>query len=101
MIGSPYMKAKVNNKNVYCNSFFRPEDAIPDFESVLKLNKEIAAAHVNLGLIYMTKHMNFHRSEYVAVKFKIFAWFNFSIFFSKPRRLELIFGSHCVFLFFV
>ena len=40
---------------------FRPEDAIPDFEAVLKLNKDIACAYVNLGLIFMTKHLNHHR----------------------------------------
>ena len=40
---------------------FRHEDAIPDFEAVLKLNKEMATAHVNLGLIYMLKMENYHR----------------------------------------
>lgn len=39
----------------------RFEDAIPDFESVLKLNKDIACAHVNLGLIYMNHYENYHR----------------------------------------
>ncbi len=37
----------------------RYEDAIADFENVLKLDKTIAAAHVNLGLIYMTKLENY------------------------------------------
>ena len=37
----------------------RHEDAIADFEIVLKLDKSIAAAHVNLGLIYMTKLENY------------------------------------------
>lgn len=40
---------------------FRHEDAIPDFEAVLKLDKEMATAHVNLGLIYMLKMENYHR----------------------------------------
>jgi len=42
---------------VYC----RAEDAIPDFESVLKLNKDSACAHVNLGLIMMNHYENNHR----------------------------------------
>ena len=40
----------------------RYDDAIPDFEAVLKLNKDMAVAHVNLGLIYMLKLDNYHRS---------------------------------------
>ena len=40
-------------------SLSRHEDAIADFETVLKLDKSIAAAHVNLGLIYMTKLDNY------------------------------------------
>ena len=40
---------------------FRPEDAIPDFESVLKLNKDNACSHVNLGLIMMNHYGNYHR----------------------------------------
>ncbi|XP_022099054.1 uncharacterized protein LOC110983798 isoform X2 [Acanthaster planci] len=40
----------------------RYEDAIADFENVLKLDKTIAAAHVNLGLIYMTKVENYHKA---------------------------------------
>lgn len=40
---------------------YRAEDAIPDFESVLKLNKESACAHVNLGLIMMNHYENNHR----------------------------------------
>ena len=39
----------------------RPEDAMPDFESVLKLNKDNACAHVNLGLIMMNHYDNYHR----------------------------------------
>ncbi|XP_012943224.1 uncharacterized protein LOC101857057 [Aplysia californica] len=50
------------HRGILYNTLGKPEDAIPDFESVLKLNKEIAAAHVNLGLIYMTKHLNYHRA---------------------------------------
>lgn len=45
----------------YALVFYRFEDAIPDFESVLKLNKDIACAHVNLGLIYMNHYENYHR----------------------------------------
>lgn len=45
----------------YALVFHRFEDAIPDFESVLKLNKDIACAHVNLGLIYMNHYENYHR----------------------------------------
>lgn len=33
----------------------QPEDAIADFEAILKLRKDVAVAHLNLGLIYMTK----------------------------------------------
>ena len=40
---------------------FRHEDAIPDFEAVLKLDHQMAVAHVNLGLIYMLKMDNHHR----------------------------------------
>lgn len=47
--------------HVYALLFYRFEDAIPDFESVLKLNKDIACAHVNLGLIYMNHYENYHR----------------------------------------
>lgn len=47
--------------HVYALVFHRFEDAIPDFESVLKLNKDIACAHVNLGLIYMNHYENYHR----------------------------------------
>lgn len=50
------------HRGILYNSQGRPEDAIPDFEAVLKLNKDIACAHVNLGLIYMTKHLNYHRA---------------------------------------
>ena len=39
----------------------RHEDAIPDFEAVLKLDKDMACAHVNLGLIFMEKMQNHHR----------------------------------------
>ena len=40
----------------------RHDDAIPDFEAVLKLDKDMAVAHVNLGLIYMLRHENYHRA---------------------------------------
>ncbi|XP_033111439.1 uncharacterized protein LOC117112460 isoform X2 [Anneissia japonica] len=40
----------------------RFEDAMADFESVLKLDRNMAAAHVNLGLIYMTKLNNYHKA---------------------------------------
>ncbi|XP_013415730.1 uncharacterized protein LOC106177489 [Lingula anatina] len=43
------------HRGILYNSTGRPEDAIPDFETVLKLDKDIASAHVNLGLIYMTQ----------------------------------------------
>ncbi len=44
----------------------RHEDAIPDFEAVLKLNKDMAVAHTNLGLIYMLKMENYHRYPYIS-----------------------------------
>ncbi|XP_076446152.1 uncharacterized protein LOC143283739 isoform X2 [Babylonia areolata] len=50
------------HRGILYNAQSRPEDAIPDFEAVLKLNKDIACAHVNLGLIFMTKHQNYHRA---------------------------------------
>ncbi|XP_071495128.1 uncharacterized protein [Diadema antillarum] len=40
----------------------RHEDAITDFDSVLKLDRTIAAAHVNLGLIYMMDKDNYHKA---------------------------------------
>ncbi|KAH9523334.1 hypothetical protein Btru_066421, partial [Bulinus truncatus] len=49
-------------RGILYNTLGKPEDAIPDFESVLKLNKDIAPAHVNLGLIFMTRHLNYHRA---------------------------------------
>ena len=39
----------------------RHDDAISDFDSVLKLDRSIAAAHVNLGLIYMAQLDNYHK----------------------------------------
>ena len=39
----------------------RYEDAIPDFEAVLKLDKDCACAHTSLGLIYMNNLENHHR----------------------------------------
>ena len=45
----------------HCDLWGRYDDAIPDFEAVLKLNKDMAVAHVNLGLIYMLKLDNYHR----------------------------------------
>lgn len=33
----------------------QPEEAIADFEAILKLRKDVAVAHLNLGLIYLTK----------------------------------------------
>ncbi|XP_059155839.1 uncharacterized protein LOC131940934 [Physella acuta] len=50
------------HRGILYNTLGRPDDAIPDFESVLKLNKDLAAAHVNLGLIFMTRHFNFQRA---------------------------------------
>ena len=47
--------------NFFLCHFYRPEDAAPDFESVLKLNKDFACAHVNLGLIMMSHYNNYHR----------------------------------------
>ncbi|XP_071949677.1 uncharacterized protein [Antedon mediterranea] len=40
----------------------RCEDAMTDFESVLKLDRNMAAAHVNLGLIYMNKLNNYYKA---------------------------------------
>ena len=37
---------------------FRWEEAVNDFESALELNINIPAAHVNLGLIHLTKFNN-------------------------------------------
>jgi len=39
----------------------RWEDAIPDFEAALQLDSELASAHVNIGLIYITKYSNYHK----------------------------------------
>ncbi|CAL1530862.1 unnamed protein product [Lymnaea stagnalis] len=50
------------HRGILYNTLGKPESAIPDFESVLKLNKDVAAAHVNLGLIFMTRHSNYHRA---------------------------------------
>ncbi|XP_071844864.1 uncharacterized protein [Apostichopus japonicus] len=37
-------------------------DAISDFENVLKLNKHMSAAYVNMGLIYMNKLDNYYKA---------------------------------------
>ncbi|WAR00024.1 TTC6-like protein [Mya arenaria] len=50
------------HRGILYNAMGRPDDAIPDFESVLKLNKDSACAHVNLGLIMMNHHDNYHRA---------------------------------------
>ncbi|KAJ8298279.1 hypothetical protein KUTeg_024810, partial [Tegillarca granosa] len=50
------------HRGILYNAMNKPEDAIPDFESVLKLNKDIACAHVNLGLIFMNHYENYHRA---------------------------------------
>lgn len=39
----------------------QPEDAIADFEAILKLRKDVAVAHLNLGLIYLTKMESFQK----------------------------------------
>lgn len=54
-----------------CFPFCRPTDAIPDFESVLKLNKDMACAHINIGLILMNHYQNYHRSLFFVYIFKI------------------------------
>ncbi|VDH90326.1 Hypothetical predicted protein [Mytilus galloprovincialis] len=50
------------HRGILYNSMHRYEDAIPDFESVLKLRKDVACAHVNLGLIFMNHYENYHRA---------------------------------------
>ena len=40
---------------------FRWEDAVQDFEAALQLDSELASAHVNIGLIYITKYGNYHK----------------------------------------
>jgi tetratricopeptide (TPR) repeat protein len=35
------------------------DEAIKDFESALRLDKEFAPAYVNLGVIYMNTTMNY------------------------------------------
>ncbi|XP_033743076.1 uncharacterized protein LOC117329299 isoform X6 [Pecten maximus] len=50
------------HRAILYDSMGKHEDAIPDFESVLKLNKDIACAHVNLGLIFMNHYDNYHRA---------------------------------------
>ncbi|KAL9955567.1 hypothetical protein ACROYT_G036906 [Oculina patagonica] len=40
----------------------RWEDAVPDFEAALQLDSELASAHVNIGLIYITKYSNYHKA---------------------------------------
>ena len=47
--------------SLHSRFYCRFEDAIPDFESVLKLRKDVAGAHVNLGLIFMNHYENYHR----------------------------------------
>jgi tetratricopeptide (TPR) repeat protein len=47
------------HRGILYNEMGRPDDAIPDFESVLKLNKDNACAHNNLGLIYYQME-NYH-----------------------------------------
>ncbi|XP_074650504.1 uncharacterized protein LOC141905524 isoform X2 [Tubulanus polymorphus] len=49
------------HRGILYNEMGRWEDAIPDFEAVLKLNKDIACAHVNLGLIYYQLE-SYHRA---------------------------------------
>lgn len=43
------------------SSFFRWEDAVPDFEAALQLDSNLASAHVNIGLIYIIKNSNYHK----------------------------------------
>ncbi|XP_021358969.1 uncharacterized protein LOC110454008, partial [Mizuhopecten yessoensis] len=50
------------HRGILYDTMGKHEDAIPDFESVLKLNKDIACAHVNLGLIFMNHYDNYHRA---------------------------------------
>lgn len=50
------------HRGILYNAMHRYEDAIPDFESVLKLRKDVAGAHVNLGLIFMNHYENYHRA---------------------------------------
>ena len=39
----------------------RVEEAVCDFEDVLQLNNFVACAHVTLGLIEMTRQLNYRR----------------------------------------
>ena len=39
----------------------RWDEAINDFESALRLDKCIPSAHVNIGLLFITKHGNYPR----------------------------------------
>ncbi|XP_041358343.1 uncharacterized protein LOC121375146 isoform X3 [Gigantopelta aegis] len=50
------------HRGILYDAMDQATDAICDFESVLKLNKDVACAHVNLGLIYMKKYQNYHRA---------------------------------------
>ncbi|ELT94016.1 hypothetical protein CAPTEDRAFT_222812 [Capitella teleta] len=50
------------HRGILYNEICKHEDAIPDFEAVLKLDKDCACAHVNLGLIFMQKMNNYHRA---------------------------------------
>lgn len=56
----------------------QPEDAIADFEAILKLRKDVAVAHLNLGLIYLTKMDSFQKYEmhrpfdFVCVKWNVY-----------------------------
>ena len=45
----------------------QPEDAIADFEAILKLRKDVAVAHLNLGLIYLTKMDSYQKYVLVLV----------------------------------
>ncbi|XP_064609394.1 LOW QUALITY PROTEIN: uncharacterized protein LOC135473473 [Liolophura sinensis] len=50
------------HRGILYNAMDKPEDAIPDFEALLKLDNDISVAHINLGLIYMKKFEDYSRA---------------------------------------
>lgn len=50
------------HRGILYDEIGRHEDAIMDFEAVVKLDRDMACAHVNLGLIYLNRMGNPHRA---------------------------------------
>ncbi|XP_067933193.1 uncharacterized protein [Watersipora subatra] len=50
------------HRGVLYDAMNQPEDAIADFEAILKLRKDVAVGHLNLGLIYLTKMDSYQKA---------------------------------------